>query len=404
MSFLLPLLSLVLAQASPAHIELDLVAVGDPGNQALPIINFNPTFPTAETATEFVGAVEYDYEIGRVEITVDQWVAFLNTVDPTAANSRLLWEPAMSPEVDEKYGSVRQVMKAPVGSRYQIAAPEFSQRPMGWIEFFRAARFINALNNGTHERTVVAGDIARYRCWFSQNTETGVYDLRNQSTYGIAAVRTVHTGFVLPSQDEWIKAAYYSHEPTPNGSHYWRYPTKSDEAPTPALVNACGEVTNLASAPIVNFNNVAEWCPSSCPGGDASACPEPNGFIGNLTRVGACQSPSPWNTLDQGGNLVEWTDTIVIPIAGAPNPLNVSIWRQLHGGISVAAEWQLWMSATGASDPFGQYLGNTRAFAGFRVGFLPGAAAGCVGDLTSDGTVSGDDLGVLLDHWGPCEP
>ena len=101
---------------------------------------------------------------------------------------------------------------------------------------------------------------------------------------------------------------------------------------------------------------------------------------------------------------MEWTDTIVIPIAGAPNPLNVSIWRQLHGGISVAAEWQLWMSATGASDPFGQYLGNTRAFAGFRVGFLPSAAAGCVGDLTSDGTVSGDDLGVLLDHWGPCEP
>ena len=133
MSFLLPLLSLVLAQTAPAHIELDLVAVGDPGNQALPIINFNPTFPTAETATEFVGAVSYDYEIGRVEITVNQWVKFLNTVDPTAANSRLLWEPAMSPEVDEKYGSVRRVLKAPVGSRYQMAAPEFSQRPMAWI-------------------------------------------------------------------------------------------------------------------------------------------------------------------------------------------------------------------------------------------------------------------------------
>ena len=101
---------------------------------------------------------------------------------------------------------------------------------------------------------------------------------------------------------------------------------------------------------------------------------------------------------------MEWTDTIVVPIAGAPNPLNVPIWRQLHGGISVAAEWQLWMSATGASDPYGQYLGNTRAFAGFRVGFLPGAAAGCVGDLTNDGEVSGEDLGILLDHWGPCEP
>ena len=119
MVFLITLLSLAVAQASPAHIELDLVTVGDPGNQALPIINFNPTFPTAENATEFVGAVSYEYEIGRVEITVNQWVAFLNTVDPTAANSRLLWDPAMSPEVDEKYGSVRRMVTAPVGSRYQ---------------------------------------------------------------------------------------------------------------------------------------------------------------------------------------------------------------------------------------------------------------------------------------------
>ncbi|MSR17599.1 MAG: hypothetical protein EXS00_00260 [Phycisphaerales bacterium] len=404
MTHLIALLTAVLAQTTPPQIELQLVPVGDPGNESLPIINFNPTFPTPENATEFVGSVSYEYEIGRVEITVNQWVSFLNTVDPTGSNDRGLWDPAMSPELDSMYGSVRRAPSAPAGSRYQVAEPEFNQRPIAWIDFFRAARFINSLHNGHSERTTGPSGVIVYRCWFSQNTETGVYDLRNQQTFGVGATRAVLEGFVLPSQNEWIKAAYYSHLPTANGSHYWRFPTRSDEPPTPALVNACGEVTNVASAPIVNYNNVASWCPQSCHSGDVGSCPNPFGFMGNLTRVGACQTLSPWNTLDQGGNLVEWTDTVVAPLAGAPNPLAIPIWRQLHGGIAVAGGWQLWMSATGASDPYGQVLGNTRSFAGFRVAYLPASAGGCVGDLTGDGLINGEDLGALIGEWGPCQP
>ncbi len=404
MTHLITLLATLLAQSASPYIELDLVGVGDPGNEALPIINFNPTFPTAQAATEFVGAVAYDYEIGRFEVTVDQWVTFLNAVDSTGENARGLWDPAMSPESDPKYGSVRRVLTAPLAHHYEVASPVWSQRPIAWIDFFRAARFINSVHNGHHERTMVDNSVARYRCWISLNTETGVYDLRNQQTFGAYATRGVMTGFVLPSQDEWIKAAHFSHLPTPNGSHYWRFPTQSDEPPTPATVNACGEVTNPNAVPLANYNNVAEWCPASCPSGDLSSCPDPLGFTGNLTRVGACNTPSPWNTLDQGGNLVEWTDTVVAPVAGAPNPLNQPIWRQMHGGIAVAAGYQLWMSATGASDPYGQYLGNTRAFAGFRVGFLNGGDTGCTADFTNDGRVDGHDLGSLLGQWGPCQP
>ncbi|MDA1008900.1 MAG: hypothetical protein O2800_07890 [Planctomycetota bacterium] len=404
MPLLTTLLVATLSQATPPQIEIDLVGVGDPGNEALPIINFNPTFPTAANATEFVGAVSYDYEIGRFEVTVNQWVSFLNTVDPSGANVRGLWDVAMSPDTDPKYGSVRQVLSAPVGARYQLASPVWSQRPIAWIDFFRAARFINALYNGHHERTVDGNGVARYRCWLSQNTETGAYDLRNQATFGAYATRGVRSGFVLPSQDEWIKAAYFSHVPTPSGSHYWRYPTQSDEPPTSATVDACGEVTNAGIGPLANFNNIAEWCPASCPDGDVTTCPDPFGFLANLTRVGACHSPSPWNTLDQGGNLVEWTDTVVAPVAGAPNPLNQPIWRQVHGGIATAPAYQLWMSATGATDPYGQFLDNTRAFAGFRVGFLPSGATGCAADLTGDGVVNGQDLGILTSEWGPCQP
>jgi formylglycine-generating enzyme required for sulfatase activity len=44
--------------------------------------------------------------------------------------------------------------------------------------------------------------------------------------------------------------------------------------------------------------------------------------------VGQAKTASPWGTLDQGGNAVEWTDTI------APSPAGNSqgrVWRRLHG-------------------------------------------------------------------------
>ena len=61
-----------------------------------------------------------------------------------------------------------------------------------------------------------------------------------------------------------------------------------------------------------------------------------------------------------GGNLIEITDTI----SKAPesidgiNPQDVPIYLRAHGGITNAAEYQLWITATGASDPYGQVLGS----------------------------------------------
>lgn len=402
MSALLLLLPLCLTPP----VEFTLVRVADPGNEALPIDNFNPQFPEPQAADEFVGAVAYEYEIGRFEVTVTQYVRFLNAVDPEGTNARQLWDPLLDPSTNPKYGSIRRVADAPPGEHFQIAFPVWANKPIGFVDFFRAARFINSLHNGEHSREIDSTGAIRYLCHFSPQTETGAYDLRNQATFGSYATRGVLTGFVLPSQDEWIKAAYYTPELTPAGRHYWRYPERSDETPTAATCDPCGHVTNAEIQPLACFNNITDWCPASCPDGDGTSCPD-TFFVGNLVGVGECNSPSPWGTFDQGGNVVEWTDTVVPPIAGAPNPQGMPIWRQMHGGIAVAGAWQLWMSATGASDPFAQVLGNTRAFGGLRVAFLPGGAAptepgACDADMTGDGEVNGEDLSQLLSRWGLC--
>ena len=60
------------------------------------------------------------------------------------------------------------------------------------------------------------------------------------------------------------------------------------------------------------------WCPAAV---QPRACSTVNpfgikpkayakGFQGSLGTVGQAKTTSPWGTLDQGGNAVEWTDTI----------------------------------------------------------------------------------------------
>ncbi len=54
------------------------VTVGAPGNRnMLPVeryFNFNPT-----PVTEQVGRVDYEFRIARTEVTIEQWLPFINT-------------------------------------------------------------------------------------------------------------------------------------------------------------------------------------------------------------------------------------------------------------------------------------------------------------------------------------
>ena len=84
----------------------------------------------------------------------------------------------------------------------------------------------------------------------------------------------------LPTENEWYKAAYY------NGvsAVYYNYPTGSDSVPTAELPPGG---SNSAS-----FNNVI-------------GIPYFRSLVGEYEN-----SPSPYGTYDQGGNVEEWTETI----------------------------------------------------------------------------------------------
>jgi hypothetical protein len=94
------------------------------------------------------------------------------------------------------------------------------------------------------------------------------------------------------------------------------------------------------------------WCPSQA----GSACskvfptdiPEgvylPSQYMANVSTVGQDETPSPWGTYDQGGNVAEVLDTL------APQPPGYRFlhdWRYYHGGVANAPAYQMEISAFG---------------------------------------------------------
>ena len=81
----------------------------------------------------------------------------------------------------------------------------------------------------------------------------------------------------------------------------------------------------------------------------------------------ASRTISPWGTLDQGGNVVEWTDTITPPPFGANGH---RVWRRLHGGIANAPVYQLWLSAVGLQPQDNAFFTATYPWLGIRIGVI----------------------------------
>ena len=271
------------------------------------------------------------------------------------------------------------------GRHYSPAAPEWVDKPYGFADFKRSARFVNSLYNGKllakRKGTEGPYSYVSYRVRLSRQTERGMYDLRRPRT-----TRTAKTGFVVPSQNEWIKSAYY--DPSGGGTYsYWKYPTnpgafgdENKSAPKQATLDAKGNVLNASSSqPLAIFHTPKTepptWCPSNQTAQDCATV-NPFGFsiekyeaayAGSLGTVGQAETRGPWGTLDQGGNVVEWTDTITPPPFGKKGP---RVWRRLHGGIANAPVYQLWLSAVGLQPQENTFFTATYPSLGIRVGVV----------------------------------
>lgn len=373
--------------------------VGAPGNASVAVNGFVPPSRTTVPAPpvtaggsgyQKIGGVPYIYSISQTEITAGQYVTFLNKVDRDGNNpvqpvtGVRLWVNEFSPVLNPFSGQINYVENAKPGGHYQLAASYWRDKPLVNADMFQFAYFTNSLYNGT--TTAIDNHRARSPLGFpvvtqtryvslSTNISTGMYDLKGPGY--LFFNRTGSSGYVIPSENEWVKAAYFSPRFTGNGTHYYYYPTVSNVPPTPLqttgskpTVDSLGNVIPSHLARGTAYSNTDQksvWQPPYAPRSSAAGP--------NVVNVGQDRSPSPWLTYDQGGNVVEYTDTVAAPPADLANPRGLPVYVKVHGGIANAGIYQLWLTATGTSDPYGQHAGQTDTQAGARFGYLPNMKA-----------------------------
>ena len=252
-----------IALSTPAFavVSIDYVTVGNAVN-------------AADAATgSLYGAVGYEYQIGKYEVTNAQYTEFLNTADPSGANANGIYNGNMGSDIR---GGITFTSGAASGAKYTIRT-SMGNKPVNFVSWYDAARFTNWMHNGQG----------------SGSTETGAYTLTGST--GLIP-KNVGATVWLPSENEWYKAAYYDPTLNSNAGGYWAHATQSNTAPTVAAANATGDISN-PGANVANYGRGADW----------------NSQNGNVTTVGSAGAlaESYFGTADQAGNVWEWNDAVL---------------------------------------------------------------------------------------------
>ncbi len=247
------------AGAQECIVTVDIVPVGNAGNPNDPLTGY--------------GGVGYAFNMGKYEITAAQYTAFLNAV--AATDTYELYNTYMGSIPD--FGANIQ-RSGSAGSYTYSVAPDWANRPVNAVSWGDAARFANWLHNGQPRGPQ---DL--------NTTEDGSYFLNGATSNAalMAVTRKPNATWVIPTEDEWYKAAYHKNDGATG--NYWRFPTGWDVEPLNTLTNPAPDLGNRANFFAGGFYTIGSpyW----------------------RTEVGDFEnSASPYGTFDQGGNVWEWNE------------------------------------------------------------------------------------------------
>jgi formylglycine-generating enzyme required for sulfatase activity len=306
----------IVAAWAPAAsaVVIETVLVGDAGN--VPDTEIMST-----DGTTGYGSVKEAYRFAKYEVTSRQYSEFLNAVADTDTYG--LYNTDMWTELR---GCKIERSGTPGSYSYSVAADQ-GNRPVNFISWGDAARFANWMHNG--QPTGLQGP---------GTTEDGSYRVAGATSRAdlLAVTRQPDATWVIPTENEWYKAAYYA----PAAGSYFDYPTSSDSTPGNSLAGP--DPGNTAT-----YLDTA-WVP---------------GFPYWRSEVGDHEnSSSPYGTFDQGGNVWEWNEA-VIDLGGGDI---TNVYRGLRGGDFSNSDGSLLASYRSYYDP-----SDEGEFTGLRVAEVP---------------------------------
>lgn len=247
------------AQNDPPDYGFEWATIDHPGNR-----------DTIESEVPYdpglrVGGVDHKYRIAKTEVTVGQWLEFINAYWP-------YWEGQKGDQLLTGFW-ITATNHGPGDPKYKMA-PGAENRPtnMGWHV---AARYVNWLCNGKGTE--------------QSDFDTGAYDAstfteNGDDSWNDQPEHTPGSPFWIPTVDEWTKAVYYDpNRYGPGQEGYWEYCDGGNE------------------------KLIEDW---PWNGGETSArIPyDPNG---PWLDVGAYPSvQTPWGLLDASGGVQEWLEDL----------------------------------------------------------------------------------------------
>jgi len=211
--------------------QMEFVTIGNPGNAA----------DTTGKPTP-AGAVGYTYDIGKFEVSRD-----------------------MITKYNAEFGTSNKLI-IPLGRL--SSGYNKPNKPATGVSWNNAARFINWLNTST-------GGFAAYKFTTGGvNDNIALWTAADTLDYDSAnPLRSKRATYVLPSMNEWYKAAYYN----PSDSNYYDFPNGSNIAPIRITSGTA------AGTAVYNTNGPAD-----------------------VTLAGGL---SPYGVMGMGGNVLEWEET-----------------------------------------------------------------------------------------------
>ncbi|MBM3856760.1 MAG: formylglycine-generating enzyme family protein [Verrucomicrobia bacterium] len=244
------------------HLDMtnDLVAVRDANN---------PHDDLAATGGISLGSVPTEYQIEKYDVTAEQYCMFLNAV-AAHADPHQLYRPEMQSDSNVaciiRYGNTNR------GYSY-FPWPGREKFPITYVNWFSAIRFCNWLENDQPIGDESPGI-----------TESGSFD---RDDTGIFNISTNNPKWLIPTENQWYKAAYYIPGGNGDSGVYCAFGTGSYNIPNNSLLD--------------NQTNAANYCFQG-----SFAMPT----APYLTPVGAFKkTTSPYGAYDMAGDVNQWTMT-----------------------------------------------------------------------------------------------
>ena len=228
---------------------------------------------TGDVVNQFKGRVNYNFLIARTELSNRSYCKFLNAV-ATIDDPYGLYDENMAT------GACGGIMRVKVDGEYFYHCKEgWDSRPVVYVNYYDITRYANWMHYGCPTGESGLGT--------TEGTSTyGAYDTSDyeevrsgaKAPYENFGKRNIGARFWIPSDNEWYKAAYYNPDRIGNRKYY-DYPTQSSLAPP------------TESANYMNNNEFSVGAPF---------------FLAPVDSFK--NAPSYYGTLQQGGNVWEWTE------------------------------------------------------------------------------------------------